>query len=177
MHIIFPSCDLVKDVVSQHLVVFNYTAHLQFLYSICYVQLLWLVVPGQAVDLKGQDLLCQLIEVCLNIVDLHLENYNRFCNWLGFFRFLSWLGRLGSWLSSRGIIISKGVKIILFLLFFLLLFLFLVVLLAFGFILFCPSLNDDGTEVAEEEIPVVEVGVSSSVGEFYMMVDVLPRAR
>ena len=185
MDIIFPFQNFIEDIVSENLVVFNHTTHLKFLDSECDVKFFGLVVPCETFDLQSEDSFGQFVKISgFWVVDFDLENDNGFGDWFWFFSFGS--GR-SSWFCSwfsRSIIISKRIEIIIlfflfFFLFFLLLlliFFILLVLLILGFIL-SPDLNKGRTEVADEEIPVVKIGVDCSVGKFWIGIDVLPRAR
>ena len=43
----WPLLDWIKNVVSQDFIILDNTTHLQFLHSVCYLSLLWLIVPNQ----------------------------------------------------------------------------------------------------------------------------------
>jgi hypothetical protein len=57
LDIIFPGKDLVEDIVSKDLVVFDDTTHLKLLDSKCNIDLLGLVVPCETVYFNLKDLL------------------------------------------------------------------------------------------------------------------------
>lgn len=166
LNVIFPSKDLVKDIVGGDLVVFDHTTHLQLLDAESNIDLLGLVVPSETVDLESQDSLGQLVEVGhLLVVDFHLENHDGLGNRLRLFGLFYGLGSgLGGRLGSVTII-SEGIEfLLLFSLNFLLLFTFVSSSLG-SLLLASPNLKKTLAEGANEEVPVVSVRVGSSVGK------------
>ena len=98
------------------------------------------------------------------VVYFHLEDHDRLGYGFGFGGF-GWRSRfLGDWLGSRGVVVSEGVEVVIFL--FLLLLLLLLLVLLVLLVLAGPGLDNNGGEVADEEVPVVKVGVGCSIGEF-----------
>ena len=170
MHIIFPGSDFIKDIVSEDLIVFNNASNLKLLHSIGDLEDLGLLVPYQTIDFQGVDPVRKRkkIETCL--VDLHLEDNNRFGDRL-FFLLLGLnlrLGLLGS-RSSSWLAIAEEIDLFFFLLCFL-----------FGSswgILLSPCLKVGKIEGSNMKVPEVYVGMSVNIWEFYMKDGVLPMAR
>ena len=55
LDVIFPSKDLVKDIVSGDLVVFNHTSELEFLNAESNIKFLGLIVPSKTLNLKSKN--------------------------------------------------------------------------------------------------------------------------
>jgi hypothetical protein len=117
LDVVLPGEDLIEDVVGEHLVVLDDTPELQLFDSEGHRQLLGLVVPGQTINLQGQNALGKLVQVGhLLVVDLHIEDHDRLCRGLGLggllgrSHLLDLLGFLGSLVFGEGVevIISRG---------------------------------------------------------------------
>lgn len=116
MHIIFPSSDLIEDVVSEDLIVFNNTSNLKFLHSVGDFEDLGLLVPDQTVDFQSVDLIGERDKIETSLVDLHLEDNDGLGNRL-LFLLLGLnlrLRFLGNW--SSGLIITEEIDLVLSLL-------------------------------------------------------------
>lgn len=180
LNIIFPSKDLIKDVVGENFVVFNDASHWEFLNAESNINFLGFLIPGKTVDLESKNSLGQLVKVGhLLVVYFNVKHDNWLGNRFGFLSlFLGLFYRLFGLLGS--IIFSKRIKIvILFLLcfsFFLFFFTFLSV--SFGSLLLAdPGLKENWAEGVDEEIPVVSVGVGGSIGEILIRFGVLLRSK
>ena len=99
MDIIIPGGDLVEDIVSGNLIVFNHTSDLEFLDLSDNGDLFRVLVPNETFQNNFFfDFLPKTIKIKSFFVDLNIEDNNGFSNWLFFLLlFLNfWLGLGGS---------------------------------------------------------------------------------
>ena len=174
LDIIFPSGDLIEDVIGVDLVIFNDTSHLELEDVSDHGDFLGLVVPDKTVeDDFLLDLFPKAVEVETLFVDLDVEDDDRFgndCLLGGLNRGLGFLLGLGLLFLS---IITEEINIVLILLHFLLLLLLLFNLLLFlllllgleGLVRLLGELfsTDDGVSLNNREVPGSDVGISLSL--------------
>jgi hypothetical protein len=82
LNIIFPSSNLIEDIISQNLVVLNNAADLNLLNSIGDFKDFGVGVPDKPVDFKSKYLLSKALKIKACFIDLDFKHNNRFGNWL-----------------------------------------------------------------------------------------------